>query len=101
MAGGEVMGTSRLIIAAIFALFLLAGNEAIADGVANAEGETPVRYVICGLGESNCTVFARFIDFESYETHRELSDLCCDWVSTPGTVIWKQCRSITKSYCTR
>jgi hypothetical protein len=98
------MGTSRLIIAAIFALLVIPWSEAIADGVVDADGETPVRYVICGLGESNCFVSARFRDFEDCERHKELGVMYCNSVSNPGTVICKKTppdTQLAKGYCTR
>ena len=95
---------SRLIICGILGLSLLAPLDARADGVADADGETPVRYVICGSGENNCFVSARFRDFDGCERHKEWSALHCDWVSDPGAVACKRSpleKQWVKAYCTR
>jgi len=44
---------------------VLAACEQSSGGVAGAKGDTPVKYVICGAGESNCFVAARFKDIDA------------------------------------
>lgn len=98
------MDTMRLTVFGIFALLLLQPVEAQAGGVADANNETPVRYVICGLGESDCFVLARFKDFETCERHKEWSAMSCDWVSTPGTMVCKNvpsAKQLAQGYCTK
>lgn len=54
------------------------------DGVKGAKGDTPVKYVICGPGESNCFVAARFKNLSGCQAHKEWSDMLCNSKSTPG-----------------
>jgi hypothetical protein len=67
-----------------------------------AEGETPIRYVICSSGGGSCFVSARFQDFDGCESHKRWSGMLCDSKSTPGQMI---CRdgddSIASAYCTK
>lgn len=72
------------------------------QGVAGARGETPVRYVICGIGETNCFVSARFKDLDSCESHRNWSEMLCDSRSVPDTMVCKKDKgpSIGYAYCT-
>jgi hypothetical protein len=73
------------------------------DGPMKARGTTPVRYVICAVGDVECRVVARFDNLESCERHREIDGLLCDRVSTPDVVT---CRPLDRppiavSYCTK
>lgn len=87
------------------ALALIAGAVvgcSDADGVAGAKGETPVRYLICGVGEKSCFIAARFKDLEACESHKRWSEMLCDSKSTPGVM---NCRAdpgpqVGKAYCT-
>jgi hypothetical protein len=71
-------------------------------GVRGAKGGTPVKYVICGVGETNCFVSARFKDLDSCHSHKGWSEMLCDSQSKPGEM---HCRkdlgpSIGVAYCT-
>ena len=84
-----------------FILLLIACGQG-GSGVNGAKGDTPVRYVICGAGESNCFVAARFKDLDACQSHKSWADMLCDSISTPGAMT---CRkdpgpSIGVSYCT-
>lgn len=79
---------------------LVAGCDAGAEGVKGAKGDTPVKYVICGMGESNCFVSARFKDLDGCESHKNWSSMLCD-SRTPGVMA---CRTdpgphIGAAYC--
>lgn len=91
-----------LFIAATAALLTgcldFGGND---GGVKGAKGDTPVRYVICGAGESACFVAARFARLDSCESHKKWSEMLCD-STTPGVM---NCRAdtgaqVAHSYCT-
>lgn len=56
------------------------------DGVKGAKGDTPAKYVICGPGESNCFVAARFKDLSACQSHKDWSEMLCDSKSTPGVM---------------
>lgn len=88
---------------AVFVLFLLVGCEsASSSGVKSASGGTPVKYVICSQGETNCFVAARFKDLEGCQSHKEWADMLCDKMSTPGkmTCIQDTGPKIGAAYCT-
>lgn len=90
-------------IALLAALLLTACDHGgSVDGVKNAKQETPVRFVICSLGEKNCFVSARFKDMDSCSTHKQWAEMLCDSLSQPNKMI---CTKDTKSrvaeaYCT-
>lgn len=86
----------------IVALLLIAACDQAGSGVKGATGETPVKYVICGAGESNCFVAARFKSLDSCQRHKDWSDMLCDKRSKPGEMV---CRTdpgpnIGTAYCT-
>ena len=67
-----------------------------------ATGDTPVKYVICGVGETNCSIAARFKDLDSCQSHKNWADMLCDSKSKPGEMV---CRkdpgpNIGVAYCT-
>jgi hypothetical protein len=73
------------------------------DTPQDARGETPVRYVICSVGDTDCFVAARFKDFSSCESHRKWAEMLCDSISRAGKM---SCRkdpepSIGVAYCTK
>jgi hypothetical protein len=83
-------------------LLLLGACEQGGAGVKGATGDTPVRYVICGVAESNCSVAARFKDLDTCESHRRWASMLCDSKSRPGEMV---CRtdpgpSIGVAHCT-
>jgi hypothetical protein len=86
-----------------FFLILLAGcdNNAASD-VKQANGETPVRWVLCSLGGNECYVGARFRMLDSCERHKEWSDMLCDKTSIQGTMTCIQNigKKIGTAYCT-
>lgn len=67
-------------------LTLIAGCDVGGDGVKGARGDTPVKYVICGTGEKNCFVAARFKDMSGCESHKSWSVMLCDSRTTPGVM---------------
>ena len=84
-------------------VLVLAACEQGKSGIAGAKGDTPVKYVICGAGESNCFVAARFDDFDSCERHKAWADMLCDTKSKVNEMV---CRkdpgpNIGFAYCTR
>jgi hypothetical protein len=65
-----------------------------------ASGDTPVRYVICGLGDSQCFVSARFSDFSACESHKQWSEMLCE--KSEGNMICNaDTNPVAKSYCTQ
>lgn len=74
-----------------------------ADTPQGASGDTPVRYVVCEIGDKNCFVTARFDKFETCESYKQIQDMGCDRVSIPGQIT---CRTlpgprIGVAYCTQ
>ena len=68
----------------------------------SASGETPVRYVICRAGGTDCEVFARFRDRSECEDFRAFSEMSCDRQSVPGTITCKAAPRVTsapRGYC--
>lgn len=75
-------------IVTIMTLLLFAGcGNASSTGVKDAKGETPVKYVICGLGETHCFVAARFKDLDGCESHKRWADMLCDSTSNSGKMV--------------
>lgn len=72
------------------------------NGVQGAKGETPIRYVVCSTGETNCFVAARFKNIESCERHKSWSEMLCDSRTQPGKMICEKDngQQVTHSYCT-
>ena len=92
----------HLLVLAALPLMLLAGCNKSDGGVKGAEGDTPVKYVICSQGEQNCFVSARFKDLDSCNNHKAWADMLCDKQSSPGKMI---CTTDTQpqigvAYCT-
>lgn len=92
----------RLLICTGLALALLGCGGSSDGGIKGAKGDTPVRYVICGQGETNCFVGARFKGMGSCQSDKDWADMLCDSKSTPGTMV---CRKDTGpqiglAYCT-
>jgi len=84
-------------------VLLLAGcGGGNSEGIKGAKGETPIRYVICGVGESNCFVSARFKDIDGCESHKKWSEMLCDSRSNPTKMICEKDNGaqIAFSYCT-
>ncbi len=95
------MNRSFLAVA-LTVLLLSACTGEDAGGVKDAKGETTVRYVICGAGETNCFVSARFKDLDGCESHKRWSEMLCDSRSQPGKMICEKDSGtqIAFSYCT-
>jgi hypothetical protein len=89
-------------VAAVVACFVLAGCDGSTSGVKRADGETPAKYVICGAGESNCFVAARFKDLEACQRHRDWADMLCDRSAGPGVMVCRKDTGakIAATYCT-
>jgi hypothetical protein len=91
------------LIFVFLGMILLAACDSGQSDVRSASGKTPIRYVICGIGETNCFVAARFKDLDACESHKKWSDMLCDSKSTPGEM---HCRTdtgptVATSYCTQ
>jgi len=85
------------------ALVLLSSCGLNDAGVKGAKGDTPIRYVICGGLETNCFVAARFKDFDSCGSHKQWSEMLCDRLSNPGTMVCKRenkTSQVAFAYCT-
>jgi hypothetical protein len=88
-------------IYALIPLLFFVGCGDGTSGVKDAKGETPVKYVICGPGERNCFVAARFSDIEGCENHKNWSVMLCDSKSKPGTMVCTtDTEQIAATYCT-
>lgn len=82
-------------------LFVLGCRDGNSRDVKNAKGETPVSYVICGHGERNCFVAARFSDLDGCESHKNWSVQLCDSISDPGKMVCtKDSEQTVIAYCT-
>ena len=81
---------------------VLAACEQSSGGVAGAKGDTPVKYVICGAGESNCFVAARFKDIDACQSHKTWADMLCDSKSKADEMVCHKDPgpSIGFAYCT-
>lgn len=89
------------LVALTFAVTAAGCDGGAADGVKNAVGETPVKYVICSPGEKSCFVAARFKDLDSCQSHKGWSEMLCDEISTPGKMVCtSNSSSIASAYCT-
>lgn len=89
------------LVALAFAVVTAGCGGDIADGVKNAGGETPVKYVICAPGEKSCFVAARFKDLDGCQSHKDWSEMLCDKVSTPGKMVCTaNSSSVASAYCT-
>lgn len=90
----------------IFLLFLItllvSCNSNKTEGVKEAEGETPVKNVICGAGESHCFVAARFKDLDGCESYKRWAEMLCDTQSNPEKMVCEKDygTKITYAYCT-
>jgi hypothetical protein len=85
-------------------LVLIASSVAAAWAATpqGATGNTPVRYVICRAGGTDCEVFARFRNRSECEDFREFSEMSCDRQSVPGTITCKAAPRVTggpRGYC--
>ena len=71
-------------------------------GVKAAKGDTPVKYVICGVGETNCFIAARFKDLDGCQRHKDWADMLCDSRSRPNEMVCRKdpAPSIGVAYCT-
>lgn len=98
------MITSYLKTASILSILVILsgcyGQEK--NGVNGADGETPVRYVLCGANESNCIVSARLANIEDCENHKKWSEMLCDSTTNPEQMTCEKEKGekIVFSYCT-
>ena len=89
------------LIAFLLVLVTVGCGGGVVDGVKNATGETPIKYVICSPGEKSCFVSARFKDLDSCQSHKDWSEMLCDKVTTPGEMVCKaNTSSVASAYCT-
>jgi len=90
----------RLLIA--LAVIALHGCTDGRNDVKGAKGDTPVKYIICGLGEKDCFIAARFSRLASCESHKNWSEMLCDTKSDPGKMTCTKNTSISTAvaYCT-
>lgn len=90
---------------AVLGVLAIAGCNPVARDdrtLGSANGETPVRYVICSVGDTNCFVAARFKDFGGCQSHDRWASMLCDSASTPGRMVCEQdkARQIAVTHCT-
>lgn len=101
------MNTSRISLAFVAALGLSGcwySDSSASDSPATATGDTPVRYVICGIDDKACFVAARFAKFDDCESHKAWGEMLCDTQSDPGNmtcVAQPPAESLANSYCTK
>lgn len=100
MRKGHPSGLSQFIVVVVACLLAAACRSR--EGPENAQGSTPVRYVVCKIGGTSCFVQARFRTLEDCESARQLLDAACDRVSEPGRIICdERLPSLSaESYCT-
>ena len=84
------------------ALLSLAACDQSGGGVKGAKGDTPAKYVICGVFESNCFLAARFKNLDDCQSHSTWQGMLCDSRSKPDEML---CRkdpgpNIGFGYCT-
>jgi hypothetical protein len=76
--------------------------QTLSNSPQTAAGETPIRYVICGLGDHSCFVAARFKDFDGCESHKKWSEMLCESESAPGQMVCREDKnSVARAYCTK
>jgi len=81
-------------------ILMLAGCSTSTTGdVKHANNETNIRYVICGAGEEQCFVAARFQDLDACESHKRWSEMLCTNTDMGMNCI-KNDDSLAKAYCT-
>jgi hypothetical protein len=99
----QTMIVTRLLLAFVLTVVVSACDGSSGDTPQGARGETPVRYVICSVGGTNCFVAARFKDFDSCESHKEWADMLCDRRSSPGKMVCTKDSGprIGIAYCTK
>lgn len=94
----------KITLYALVLLTSLAGcsGNSSSDGVKNAKGDTPVKYIVCSPGEKSCFVAARFNDLDSCQNHKNWSEMLCDSRSSPGKMVCTKDNGPTVSvaYCT-
>lgn len=89
------------LVVCVLVVIVAGCDGGMVDGVKNANGETPVKYVICAPGEKSCFVAARFKDLESCQSHKDWSEMLCDKVTTPGKMVCiAKISSVAAAYCT-
>lgn len=90
----------KLLLIAL--LFLASCNGTQTNGVDGAKGDTPVKLILCGAGQSNCFILARFKDLNGCESHKKWGEMLCDSVSNPEKMICEKDTGakITYAYCT-
>jgi hypothetical protein len=65
-----------------------------------AKGDTPIRYIICGVMHEDCRVYARFDDLSSCKDHEKFSSALCESKGPPGTIVCDTTvESVIQSYC--
>jgi hypothetical protein len=87
----------------LLSLFVLAGcGEGSSSGAKNDKGETPVKFITCSSGDSNCTVIARFNNVEECETHKKWTETTCESKMNSETMVCKRDsgQKNTKTRCT-
>ncbi len=57
---------------------------------ANATGDTPVRFIICDIGDVGCKVFSRFDNLGSCEAYKTFASSLCDFDTDPLKISCKK-----------
>ena len=95
----------RLLLIPSILLGLLAGctdDQSHRNRPETAQGDTPIRYVICSSSGGGCFVSARFNDLDSCESHKKWSGMLCDSKSDPNKMVCTPGDdSIAIAYCTQ
>ena len=93
------MKIGNLVVALLAVLAAACDDER--GSPATAKGDTPIRYVICSVGDKDCFVAARFTDFSACERHKEWSGMVCDR-NKPGRMVCNTPESTESvGYCTK
>lgn len=90
---------------ALIAVFLMSCGSFSpddSDSPQTANGETPIRYVICESSGTSCFVAARFRNFDNCESQKKWSSMRCGSNSTAGQMVCNEVKdSIATAYCTK
>lgn len=67
------------------------------------ENETPVKFVICGKGDSNCFVSSSHRNLSDCESHKKMTGMLCDSFSDNNSIVCKEMSAErlldTPTYC--
>jgi hypothetical protein len=92
----------KYIVPVFILLFLVGCERSTLTEVKSASGKTPVKYVICSQGDSNCLVAARFKDLDKCQSYKDWADMRCDQIFMPVkmTCVQNDGPKVGVTYCT-